>query len=180
MMLWTAVTTVPWFLEYIRAWEIRLRMIIQNQNISNNNHHYYQIFKINLLFNRSSTTSTQQPHNQPTNNMSSSSSKPVVLRSCGRGGAGNFVKATSTPSSFQGSILSSVKKSNWMMRGIGGAGNAISRSSIEEQRSASVSSERPASLYSVSSGRYRGIGGRGNWSSNEERRESTETDRSLL
>lgn len=177
-----AVIAIPWLLGYIRVWQIRQIMIIQN--ISINNHHQQPlllpIVKINLLFDRLSTTSTPQPQKQLTNNMSTTFSKPTALRSSGRGGAGNFVKATSTPSTFPDTLLSSVKKSNWMMRGIGGAGNAISRSSLEEQRSASVSSERPASLYSVSSGRYRGIGGRGNWFYNEERRDSAETDRSLL
>jgi hypothetical protein len=117
-------------------------------------------------------------HTSPT--MSSASYKVPAFRSSGIGGAGNFVKATQTPT-ITITPIAPTKKSAYIMRGIGGAGNAISRLAVEALPRTSTTSMRPASLHSVSSGHYHGIGGRGNWTSaSEKRRNSSETESSLI
>jgi hypothetical protein len=109
----------------------------------------------------------------------SASYKVPCFRSTGIGGAGNFKKATNTPV-IEITPASYTKRSNVIMRGIGGAGNAFARSDIESQPRLAALPERPASIRSVSSGHYHGIGGRGNWSFDEKRRDSSETERSLI
>jgi hypothetical protein len=113
--------------------------------------------------------------------MSFSAYKVPAFRSTGIGGAGNFKKTVKTPT-IEITPAESTKKRNFIMRGIGGAGNALPRAAVEAQpRAASVSSERSASICSMSSGHYHGIGGRGNWSyTDEKRRDSSETDMSLI
>ena len=107
--------------------------------------------------------------------MSAAPYKVPSFRSSGIGGAGNFVKNTK-PVVIEDVAAQSRRQSTFIMRGIGGAGNAISRSKAEAQPRASTSSERPLSLRSVTSGRYHGIGGRGNWSWYEKRRDSIDRD----
>lgn len=91
----------------------------------------------------------------------------TYLRSTGRGGAGNIRPVTKASTSPTISLEPTSARSS-LFRGIGGAGNVVSRNEYDEaQRSASLLSSRPASLKSLISGRSMfGIGGRGNSVSN--------------